>query len=1014
MKKILLIIFMLTCCCCWSSQILAQSIIKGKVTTAEEGFPLPGVSVKVKGSTNGTQTDVNGLYSIKANRGQVLVFSFVGAITQERTVGNLGTINVVLKQDAKSLSEVVVTAFGVKQSRRSLGYQAQQLDSTAITNTNQQNVLNALEGKVAGAQITRAGGSVGAGTRIQLRGINSLNPSANNQPLFIVDGIPVSNNTDQFGGSGGDSFQNTNRIADINPDDIETITVLKGPSASVLYGLRAANGAIVITTKSGKNGPVSVNYRASYSFDDVASKPPIQTTYGNGNNGAYISSLNTWGPLVQNGLPTYNPYDEFFKVGHQLQNMVDISGGTDKATYYSSIENDGQTGVVPFSTGSKTSFKLAGTLKASDKFKVSGSANYINNTLQNPRTGVSSGAIYYLERHTNTANPADYLNPDGSEKVYSPSLDNPFYFSKNAYLKSNVNRIIGNIGFDYNPISWLTISYKVGIDNYTDARQAYIAQGLIISRLGAMDEERLSYNEINSNLLIRASKQFSDKWSGNFLVGQAYTTIKSSSLFTNASQAIVPGFVSLNNYSVYSPTISTPYNKNIIGVFGDANIGYANTVYLDITGRNDWSSTLPVNNRSFFYPSASLSYIFTETLGLKNNPIFNFGKLRLSYAEVGKDADPYQIGLYYSTVQAFNGVSGVRQSTTVGANDLRPERTKGLEFGGEFHFLKDRLSLDANYAITNSIDQIVPVPVSYASGFSVFVTNAGKIRNNSIELLLTGNVVRNKDWKVDVNANWSSTKGRVLSMPPGVSEIAFQPATPWVKQIIKTGGRPGDWYGWPYLRVQDPSSQYNGQLIIGANGLPSVTPVLANNFYVGNAFPDWTGGFGSSIGYKGFNFSFQFSLRRGGKVFDISRYQRYTTGIGAESALRNVTVIFKGVQSTPTGYVPNTTPVFINQTLYTNLYGYEVATENNGFEDASWIRLQNVSLSYTFPKSWLGGTFIKDASVFVTGDNLWVSTPFLGFDPESSTYGAGSNAVGYVGTDIPTTRSLFVGLNVKF
>jgi TonB-linked SusC/RagA family outer membrane protein len=997
-------------------QTFAQSqTITGKVTSAEDNNPLPGVSVKIKGTSTGTLTGIDGAYAIKANQGQVLVFSFIGTVPVEQAVQNGSPINVKLKADAKSLNEVVVTAFGIKSSKRALGYQAQELKASDIAESNQTNPLNALKGKLAGVQITGDGGAAGSGSRIQIRGINSLNPSANNQPLFIIDGIPVSNNTDQFGGSSGDGFQNANRFSDINPDDIETLTVLKGPAASVLYGLRAANGAIVITTKAGKAGAASFNYKTSFSFDDVVNTPPIQTTYGNGNLGAYVPSLNTWGPRIQNQ-PVYNPYDEFFKTGHMLQNTFSTSGGSDKVTYFSSFDNAHQTGVVPNSNYDKNSFRINTTLRASEKFKFDASANYINTKSTNPRTGVSSGAIYYLMKHTNTVDPADYLNPDGTQKVYNASIDNPFYFSQAAYLKTNVNRLLGNLGFDFTPTKWLDINYKVGVDNYTDFRQAYIEKGLILSRLGSMDEQRLSYNEINSNFIAKATKQFNDKWSGYLLVGNSFTNIKSTSLQTNASQAIVDKFISINNYSVYAP-LGASTQKNIIGVFADGNLSYDRTVYLDVTARNDWSSTLPVSNRSFFYPSASLSYIFTESLGMQDNSIFNFGKLRLSYAEVGKDADPYQIGAYYQTVQAFNGTSGIRQVTTIGDPNLRPERTKGLEFGGEFHFLKDRITLDANYAIANSIDQIVPVPVSYASGYSLYVTNAGKIRNNSIELLLGAKIIDRKDFQWSLNANWSSTKGRVLSMPPGINEIAFQPGSPWVKQIIKTGGRPGDWYGWPYQRVAD-GGQYNGQLIIGSDGFPSITQNLATNTLVGNAFPDWTGGLGSNVSYKNFTLSFQFSFRKGGDVFDISRYQRYITGIGAETQLRNTTVVYKGVTNTGTAaapiYTPNTKAVSITQNLFSNLYEYEAATENNGFEDASWIRLQNVSLSYNLPKSLLGKTFIKSASVSVTGNNLWVSTPFIGFDPESSTYGASSNAVGYVGTGIPSTRSIFVALNVNF
>jgi len=1012
-----------------TTQVIAQQItVTGKVTSADDGLPIPGVSVKIKGGTTVVQTNTNGTYSIQASAASVLVFSYIGMASQEKTVGSNTSINVVLTSDAKNLQEIVVTALGIKQQKRSLGYATQEISAADITNTNQSNVLNALKGKASGVQITSVGGAAGAGSRIQIRGINSLSPTADNQPLFVIDGIPISNSTDQVATNAdntpnstrvsSDNFQNTNRGADINPEDIETMTILKGPAASVLYGLRAANGAVVITTKSGKAGKPNFSFRTSVSFDDVTKLPPIQTTYGNGNGGVFVSSVNSWGPRIEQGVPVYNPYDVFFKTGHQTQNSLTFSGGNETATYFTSISNSNQNGVVPNSEYGKTSVRLAGTLKASDKLKFDGSANYINSGGKNPRTGITSGTIFYLMRFTNTVDPADYLNPDKTQKTYNAAIDNPFYFSERAFLRDNVNRILGNLGAEYKPTDWLTFNYKAGIDNYTDFRQNYSAKELLISSstLGAMTEQRISYSEINSNFFARASKQFNDKWMGSFLLGHSYTHINRTNVSLIGNQSVVPNVESINNYNVYS-TLTFPGKKNIIGVFGDLSVSYDNTVFLSITGRNDWSSTLPESNLSFFYPSASLSYVFTESLGLQDNPIFNYGKLRASYAEVGKDADPYQIGIYYSTLPAFAGVSGIRRDIKVGSEGLRPERTKGLEFGGEFHFLKNRITFDANYAILNSIDQIVPVPISYASGYDIYLTNAGKIRNKSLEFLLNATMIKTNDFKWDLNANWSQTKGKVLSMPPGVSEITFNPESPWVKQIIKTGGKPGDWYGWPYTRVTDGSAA-QGQLIIGADGYPIIPQPLSNNYLIGNAYPDWIGGLGSTLAYKGFTFSFLFNFRKGGDVFDIPKTQRFSTGIGAETEIRNVMVVFKGVKNTGTAanpvYVPNDKQVLIDQLFYANSFPYKLAPENNGFQDASWIRLQNVSLSYDLPKHWLSKLLVKSASVSVTANNLWLSTSFIGFDPEASAYGSGSNSVGYVGTGVPSTRNIYLGLNVNF
>ncbi len=1008
---------------CVGSLLAQEKNISGVVRSAADNLPLAGVSVKIKNSSEGTQTNPDGKFVLNASPSDVLVFSYLGFLSLERTVGMDNVINVTMQEDTKTLSEVVVTALGVRQNKRSLGYSVQELSSKDFEATNQTNPLNALKGKIVGVQITGSGGAAGAGSRVQVRGINSLSPSADNQPLFVIDGIPVSNATDNFSTNASigisDNFQTPNRISDLNPDDIETMTVLKGPAASVLYGLRAANGAIVITTKSGKSGRTEVSYKTSYSLDNVVKTPPIQTRYGNGNNGALASSVNTWGPPIVPGTAVYNPYDSFFGTGHQFQNSLSISGGNEKATYYTSFSNFDQNGVTPNSEYGKTSIKLSANYRASEKLKFDASANYIKSGGTNPRTGISSGAIFYLMRHTNTVDPADYLNPDGSQKVYNAAIDNPFYFAENSFLTDNVNRIIGTAAIDYSPNSWLNFNYKLGIDNYSDFRQSYNEVGLLVSRQGSMTEQRIGYTEINSNLLARATKQFNNDFSATLLVGQSITDIKRSNLTTTGTQAVVAGLESINNYVVYNTTSVKP-ERYIMGIFGDLKLNYKNQLFLDLTARNDWSSTLPKNNRSFFYPSASLSYIFSDALKLDNDSFLSFGKLRASYAEVGKDADPYQIGMYYTTLQAFSGVSGITRVTTFGSETLKPERTKGLEFGTELRFLRDRVMLDINYAITNSIDQIVPVPVSFASGFDLWVTNAGEIRNNSLELLLNANLIKSTDFNLDVNLNWSQTKGRVLSMPDGVNEIIFNPESPWNKQIIKTGGRPGDWYGWPYIRVKDdPTGEHNGELLIGADGYPIVPQPLSENYLIGNAFPDWVGGLGSSISYKNFDFSFQFNFRRGGYVNDIVKWQRYVTGIGAETEMRNTIVVFNGVKNVGTAaapqYVPNDIQVNIDQNFYNNAFQYRLSSENNGFQDASWIRLQNVALGYRLPKSALPKNgFVKSASISVTANNLWVTTPFVGFDPESSTYGSASNAVGYVGTGIPATRNIYFGLNVTF
>jgi len=1010
---------------------LAQErVVQGKVVSAVDQEPIPGVNVLLTGTSQGTVTDLDGNYTITVADDQAsLTFSSIGFASQTIQIGDRSTINVTMEEELTQLNEVVVTAFGQEQEKRSLGYAVQEISSRTLEETNQPNPVNALRGRVAGVQITSSGGAPGAGSNILIRGINSLNPGADNQPLFVVDGIPISNNTDNFGGSGGERFQNTNRFADINPDDIASINILKGPAASALYGLRAANGAVIITTKSGQAGKARFNFKTSYSFDDVVRKPPMQEIFGNGNNGRFYFPTadgdnnphpNTFGPLIQGETPVYDQFDQLFQTGHQLQNTLTYSGGSENATYYTSLSNFQQTGVLPNSDYSRTTVKISGSLQANDKLKLDGSASYINSGGVNPDGGIFSGSIFYAMQHTNTFDMSDFLNPDGTQNVYDGFIDNPIYFTNNAYLEDDVNRFIGYVGADYQVLDWLNINYKIGLDEYTDSRFRVATPGLLISRQGAITEQVISYRELNSNLFVKAEKSFENGFNGSLLLGNQITRINTSSLSTTGTEYIVPGLNSINNLTTYT-TRNSPTERNLVGFFADAQLNYQNTVYLNLTARNDISSTLPADNRSFFYPSISMGYVWSETLGLNNNPVFNYGKLRLSYAEVGKDASAYQIGRYFQTYRAFDGVAGIRRSIRFGSESLRPERTSGYEFGLDLHFFSSRVTLDANYAIQTSTDQIIPVPVSYATGFDEYITNAGEIRNNAIELLLNADLATSDNFSWRTSINWSKVDGEVLSMPPGVNEIIFNPASPWVKQIIKEGGQPGDWYGWPLSTVQDPESDYYGELLIMPDGFPDVNngKPLAENELIGNAFPDWEGGINNTISWKGLSLSFLFTFRQGGDVFDITRWRRYYTGTGSETEMRYQQVVFNGVQNVGTEenpqYEPNETPVEITpDNLYRNAFNYRLASQFNGFQDGSWIRLQNLNLRYDLPGSLIDNTFFTGISASITANNLWVTTPFVGFDPEGSTYGAGSNAYGYVGTNVPATRNIYLGLNFTF
>ncbi len=1017
--------------CSWQYTLAQERIVRGRVVDAIDNVPVVGATVRVQGTNKGAITDVDGQFSLSLTPNEnKLEISFVGYLPEVVEVGNRSNLDIALAPDLETLSEVVVTAFGIKQERKSLGYSVQEVNSKAIQETNQPNPLNALKGRVSGVNITSSSGAPGAGADIVIRGINSLNPSANNQPLFIIDGIPVSNETDLTGGRGGSNFTNTNRFADINPEDIETISILKGPAASALYGLRAANGAVIVTTKSGKAGKTVFNFKTAYSFDDVYRTPPMQERYSTGYRGRFDpTDYRADGPPIPDGVETYNQWDQLFDVGHQFQNNFSFSGGTDKATFYGSLGRLDQTGVLPNAEFERTNVKISGSLKATDRLTIDGSANFINSDGINPRMGVGgAGVISYATRYAPEINIEDYVNPDGTPIRYSTQLDNPFFFADNAYQEENLNRIIGNLGLNYAFTDWLKLDYRLGIDNYAINRFLIARPPILISAgRGSISEQNLTYQEINSNLLLNGERQLANELGLTFSLGNQITTINTTNITGTGTNFILPDFNSINNLNQYTVR-SFPTERNIIGVFADVKFNYRETLFLSITGRNDWSSTLPEENRSFFYPSVSLGYVFTETLGLTGNKVLNFGKLRASYAEVGKDASPYQIGNYYSTLAPFRGVASVQRDNIIGSEDLRPERTKAFEFGIDLGFINNRLRLDATYAIQNSVDQIVPIPTSRATGFTSYVANAGEIQNRVIELLVDGEVVRSNNFGWSTALNFTRLRSEVLAMPEGVDVITFQPETPWVKQRIQTGGRPGDWYGWQLSRVEDPTSEFDGRLVI-VGGYPNVNDnwkgtALSEDEYIGNAFPDWEAGWNNSLRYRNFNLSFLFTTRQGGYAFDINRRLRYGAAggeapTGAETDLRNRLVVFDGVTNIGTVEEPQwvenemAVPIGVNE-LYQQAFRYRLAREFNGFQDASFIRLQNVSFSYTMPSSMLERLPFTAITASVTGNNLWMTSPFVGFDPEQSAYGPGSNVYGYVGSNVPAIRSIYFSLNLNF
>lgn len=1004
----------------------AQQTVRGKVTAQEDGQALPGVSIVIQGTTTGTVTNIDGEYSINVpNSESVLVFSFIGFETQNVTVGANTQLDVSLATSTSDLDEFIVTAFGISQEKKALGYSAQSIDSEAITTTRQPNVVNALQGQVAGVQVTNSGGAPGQSARIIIRGINSLDPSADNQPLFVVDGVPVDNSTVE---STGTPRGMTNRIADINPNDIETMSVLKGAAATALYGVRAANGAVIITTKKGKSGQMQVNISSSFGVDELVKKPKLQDQYGQGFSGERNDSSfwPSWGAnIAEENDPTYVYQDNWtnaFNTGKTFDNSINISGGNDKATFYGSFGRLDQEGIIPFSTWERTTAKLSGTVKASEKFNFSGSFNYSNSGGNRvPHDRFLERMMYWSE----TTDVTDYINEDGTMKTYGNT--NPIYDARFATYEDNVNRVIGNLNLNYSPTDWLMFSYRLGTDFYSDSRTE-ITPGPMgidgeqpLSSQGSMEETRINSRDLNSNFYITLKKQWNEDWNTQLRLGNDVFERKYDRVSASGSNFVIPGFYNLSNTSQIFASQGKSIRR-LVGFYGDLMVDYKNFLFLNITGRNDISSTLPKDNNSFFYPSVNLGYVFSESFDLPS--WFTFGKLRGSWAQVGKDTNPHILGATFVSPSIFplNGQVGFSKNSVFGDPNLKPEKTTSIEFGTQLAFFNNRLSFDMTYYKSNAADQIIPVPISDATGFSSYITNAGEIENRGFEFVIGGTPVESGDFRWDVTANLTTNKNEVKSIREGIDQIVvgsqFGYAGSTVTMILKEGQAYGNIYGASYVRPDaDPDSEVLDRslpVLIGANGFPVRT---GSQLILGNAVPKFFGGLRNQFTYKGLELSFLIDFRTGLEQYD--QFGNFLSAFGKQedSERRNDIVVFPGVLEDGS---QNTKEVWLGQgegpdgVNYGAGYwrNYYRGSSENFVNDASFIKLRNITLAYSLQPQVLEKTPFRSLRVSLAANNIILSTPWDGFDPESFSSGAGGNAIGFTGLGFPGVQSYYFTLNL--
>lgn len=1088
-----------------------QRQVTGKVT-GSDGAPIPFATVQVKGTSTGTTTDQSGNFKLNVTGDNVVVtVRSVGYATQDVTLGTSGTVNVLLQVNNESLQEVVVTALGIKREKKALGYALQEVGGDQLTRSNEQNFLNSLSGKVSGMQVTSASGAVGSSTRVVLRGNNSFK---NNSPLYVIDGVPINNFSTGLGGSGAVDYGNG--VADLDPNNIASISVLKGANAAALYGYRAANGVILITTKNGKNSGktngIGVTYTGGLSFERMYILPKYQNKYGQGNYGSeyYYNlfksgqlnledigadpSLNpqsyqewaeqiafsykdglgngvmdgvdeSWGPRLDAGLmlPQYNsPVDangnrqatpwisrpnnvkDFFTTGYTVDNSVAVTSNTDKASTRLGLSHQRQTGTIPNTDQTKYSVALNTTQHLTDRLKVDVLANYVRINNDN-----LTGQGY------NTFNPLQSLGGWFGRQVdvkdlkahYNDEFANGFPYNWNSNYHDNPyfnvyknlhgrakDRIFGYASASYKFHDWLNLTARIGNDWSTETRKEQYWNKSNFTVISAADklwgggyfrQTQWYINELNADLFLTGAGKLTNDFSLSYTAGTNFRDYRTKMTLLGADQLTVPNLFTVSNTKGQAVTDMQSTGLRSNSVFGQATLGYKSWLYLDLTARNDWSSTLPKNNWSYFYPSASLSWIFTEALQLPTS-VINYGKIRASWAQVGNATDPYQIYPIYNTLDnqnparplpPFNGVTMYHIQTTLPPVNLKPERTTSTEVGVELQFLNNRLGLDATYYTKNTKDQIMSVNISNASGFSFQYVNAGEISNKGVELQLNLGILRSdKGLNWDMAINWAKNSSKVVTLytdpRTGQSLQSYNISNAWSTTVDAI---PGKAFG--VIRGVGFNRDASGAIIVGDNGLPTFGPIKE----LGNITPDWIGGVMNTLTYRNFRFSFLIDVRKGGDLFSVTDWFGAYSGVmeyTAEGNIReNGLVVGKDVlqgERVVKGDGKENDIRVDAQDYFHSLYG----GRESAIIDGSFIKLRQIELGYQVPAKVLSRiNWLKSAGISIFAHNVALlythKSNRAHIDPETG-FGALEDGLGIEQYQIPSNRSIGFKLNVGF
>ncbi|TRX59140.1 SusC/RagA family TonB-linked outer membrane protein [Fulvivirga sp. M361] len=1056
--------------------------VTGKVTEAETGEPLVGVTVLIKGSTQGTITDLDGNYNLMTFPKTTLQFSFVGFETEETEVGNRSAINVTLRSSSVNLEEIVVTAIGIERETRALGYSITKVDSDDVSRSGNPNLATALAGKVPGLQLTRSSGAMGS-SRIVLRGESSLDLD-NNRALIVIDGVPVTNDQN---GDGEQSYLGAvvdygDGLSALNPDDIENVTVLKGPTAAGLYGSQAANGVIMITTKSGQfDQKLRVTLRSTTSFQQVNRWLPRQKMFGSGNrserdyysfrdspDGGNTKNSHSWGPkyMGQNfyqynsphtavydpdrrneiweyevgGQTPWQPYDierDFYETGFTQVTGVSVDAGNSSAYFRGSLDYLTNEYIMANTGYERLNLSISSGVKVG-KSQFSTKINYVNQTSDNlPAEGYDRQnahyQVFWLNSNDNLAWFRDNLWFDGQENIQQDRVTglsaNPYWILQNSINTLDKDRVFGKLQFDHEIAEDFKITARSGIDFYTELRTRERAWSEPRNRFGKYNEQSLKTLLLNTDIFL------SKKWKLNTLeltgtAGFNHFYKDGNDMFAdtggsnNGDRGLrIPGVFNIAN-SIDDPIVRPGRNQEEnYATYGVVSANYRDMIYLDITGRNEWTSTLPKGNNSYFYPSAALAVDVTEALKLDFRPL-SYLKLRASAAQVGSDTRPYRLDRYYAVSNSVTG--GYSNPSTLPNPALKPETTNSVELGLDLHLFDHRLNFDATFYRSVTKDQILTLPVDSGSGYLNALMNAGSVSNRGIELQLGAKPFNSSSFGWDITANWSANRGKVEELVPGVIDTYIIGRYVGSRVLIKA--EPGEQLGRIYGKGYD---KHEGQIIF-KDGLAQRDN---DEDYLGNVFPDWRAGIINSIRYKNFRLSFQFDYQHGGNAYSITHFLMNYTGksdktvLGRESGapfesgaeydmaaqqwIQNADgrfgVIGDGLMwdEDAGGYVKNT--VSAGAPYYYNSM-YERDQIEGNVHETTFLKLRDLRLEYQIPALWMfkGGTFA------VFGNELFIWTDFPSYDPELAVANNGSLTPGLEAVGSPSTRTFGVDIKLTF